>query len=256
MAATTPAPRVGQPTHPEGCLFCRRADGHFISREHVFSEALGNQEYILEPGVVCDRCNNGPLGRADEALVNFPAITLLRAERGLPTKAGKPVVSKWGNATIAFSAPGTLDIYAPSKKAMRQMPEPGRIPFEGGKMVLTSGGPVTANRIRNMVRSVWKSTLELIYWDYGSEVAFDPIFDSARDAIIGDGSAPGWAVMPKTATTREQVQLQYERRIIGGRQAVPVRFAVFGVAFYTDLLRRDIPADNIRPPWPANVLMF
>lgn len=79
------------PKHTNGCLFCRRSDGGFRSREHIFSEALGNHEYVLDPGVVCDRCNNGPLARADDALTNFPPIALLRAERGLPTKAGKAV---------------------------------------------------------------------------------------------------------------------------------------------------------------------
>lgn len=187
MLASTAALRVQVPKHSEGCLFCRRDDGGFTSREHVFSEALGNHEYIIDPGVVCDRCNNGPLSRADEALVNFPGITLLRAERGLRTKAGKPVVSKWGNATVAFSDRGTLDVYGPSKEAMRNMPEPGRMPPDGGKMELTTGGPVTANRIRSMVRSVWKSALELVYWDQGAEFAFDPVFDEARE---GRSSAP------------------------------------------------------------------
>jgi hypothetical protein len=89
----------------EGCLFCLRKDGGFVSREHIFSEAFGNiEEKVLPPGVVCDRCNNGPLALADEELINFPPISLLRAERGIPTKAGNPVESKWSNAKIRFPA--------------------------------------------------------------------------------------------------------------------------------------------------------
>src|SRR4051812_36315096 len=104
------------------CLFCLRTDGGFLGREHIVSEALGNTELVLPPGIVCDRCNNGPLSRADDALIGLPPITLLRAERGLPTKAGKPVVSKWGNAKIGFAAPGALQIETSSKKTMRRMP--------------------------------------------------------------------------------------------------------------------------------------
>src|SRR5688572_25775127 len=57
---------ANQALHPEGCLFCRRHDGGFLSEEHIFSEGLGNTDYVLPPGIVCDRCNSGPLARALE----------------------------------------------------------------------------------------------------------------------------------------------------------------------------------------------
>lgn len=41
--------------HEQGCIFCRRHDGGFTSREHVFPESLGNEEVVLPRGVVCDR---------------------------------------------------------------------------------------------------------------------------------------------------------------------------------------------------------
>src|SRR5689334_21444546 len=69
-----PVTTLAEPTplHEYGCLFCRRADGGFTSREHIFSEALGNfDEHVLPPGVVCDRCNNEKLSAADEALIGF-----------------------------------------------------------------------------------------------------------------------------------------------------------------------------------------
>jgi hypothetical protein len=160
--------------HAEGCLFCRGHDGGFVSREHVFSEALGNNErsdnpMILAPGVVCDRCNNGPLSAGDEALVNFPAVAMLRAERGLGSKAGKAPVAKFGNATVYWSKGKTMNVVGPGAKAMnmRQCPD-GRVE---GKLDLTSGGPLTAKRIRLIVRSVWKSALELLYLDRGPGVA-------------------------------------------------------------------------------------
>ncbi len=40
------------------CIFCKSADREFTSREHIVPESLGNTEHILEPGVVCDWCNN------------------------------------------------------------------------------------------------------------------------------------------------------------------------------------------------------
>jgi hypothetical protein len=247
----------GTARHPEGCLFCRRLDGGFTSQEHVFSEALGNHEFVLPPGVVCDRCNNGPLSRADQALVDFPPVTLLRAERGLPTRAGKAVVSKWGNATIAFSGPGELEIYGAGRKLMKDMPPPGRmLPGQSGKMELKSGGPITAKRIRLAVRSVWKSALEFVYIDHGPAGGFDPTFDTSRTAIIEPADAEGWAVVPKNAKMHGEVHLSYDLRVIGGRRAVPVLMDIFGFQIYTDLLRRDIPEADIKPPWEANVWKF
>jgi hypothetical protein len=255
MNGARPAASRRRALHKRGCLFCLRKDGGFSSREHVFSEALGNHEHVLDAGIVCDRCNNGPLGRADEALVNFPPISLLRAERGLPTKSGRAVLSKWGNAKIAFSRPGTLDVYGGSSKIVTTSrgTSPGR---QIRALRLTTGGPITEKRIGLMVRSVWKATLECIYLAQGPEVAFDPLFDSARRAIVVDGNARGWAVMPTNNAASPSVTLKHHPQLIGGVPAVPVLMNVFGVVLHTDLLRRNLVGQSITTPWPANVWVF
>jgi len=246
---------TGSAKHAQGCLFCRRHDGGFRSREHIFSEALGNADYILERGIVCDRCNNGPLSRADHALTSFPPVTLPRAERGLPTKAGKPVVSKWGNAILAFSAPGKLDVYGAGTKALGTMPRgDSEIPPGGAEMHLSC--PLPADRVRNIARSIWKSALELIYWDHGPDVAFNSAFDPAREAIVGRHKAHGWIVLPKEAIMRESVDLEYLPNSPDFGVSLGVRMSVFGLAFYTDALRRDVAEDEIDPPFPANVWTF
>ena len=51
-ATATPQGGVGVVSD---CLFCRRGDGGWTSREHVIPESMGNTELILPPGVVCDR---------------------------------------------------------------------------------------------------------------------------------------------------------------------------------------------------------
>ena len=40
------------------CLFCKADSSASRSREHIVPESLGNTEHVLEPGIVCDRCNN------------------------------------------------------------------------------------------------------------------------------------------------------------------------------------------------------
>ena len=255
MLTAMPVERPSQPLHSRGCLFCLRSDGGFSSREHIFSEALGNHEKILIPGVVCDRCNNGPLALADEELVNFPPITLLRAERGLPTKAGKPVQSKWGNATIRYPERGTLEVVGASRKTRRGMGPPGPV-TSPRKLSLKAGFRMTEARVSRLVRSIWKSALEFVYLDHGAEGALHPIFDEARAAIIHPGDAVGWAVLQSESRPHENVSMTYEPRSIGGRPALPIRLDVFGVVFYTDLLRRDLSAETIKPPFPADVWIF
>jgi HNH endonuclease len=40
------------------CIFCKLTSTKSISKEHIVPESLGNIEYILQPGWVCDKCNN------------------------------------------------------------------------------------------------------------------------------------------------------------------------------------------------------
>lgn len=239
----------GRACHPEGCLFCRRHDGGFVGREHIFSESLGNiDEYVLPPGVVCDRCNNGPLAAGDSELVGFEPIAMRRAELGLPTKAGKPVTARFANATVWFSARGQLNIESNSRKAAARMGP------EGGKLDLL-GRPVTPKRARLAVRSIWKSALELIYLDVGARFAFHEVFDDVRAAILDDESS-GWAFLDRNNPPEPHVQLEYDRRpVIAQLGRIPVRFDVFGVVIHTDLLRRDY-AKAVPPPWPHSTWTF
>lgn len=240
--------------HEYGCLFCRRHDGGFTSQEHIFSQALGNlDKYVLPRGVVCDRCNNGKLAEADEALIGFQPITLLRAERGLPTKARKPVISRWGNATVVWPERGTIAVYG-SPKAVRRprADDAGAL----GSLKLTTGGPLTAKRISLMVRSIWKSALEFIYIDHGVRIAYDSVFDAVREAIIEPGLPHGWAVVPRDAKAGSSVTLSYQLLTPQELLAVPIRLDVFGVVFYTDLLLRDVREEDLTTPGPANIWIF
>jgi hypothetical protein len=40
------------------CLFCKADSSTSRSREHIVPESFGNTEHVLEPGLVCDGCNN------------------------------------------------------------------------------------------------------------------------------------------------------------------------------------------------------
>ncbi len=142
MSGTSSSPSGAR--HERGCLFCLTDEGGFTSREHILSEAWGNvDEHVLSPGIVCDTCNNGTLALIDEALVNFEPIQMLRAERGIPTKAGKPVMAKFGDTTIVWPAPGTMEVSARSPKVLRGMKEFDPAKGVPGKLNLKTSAPMT-----------------------------------------------------------------------------------------------------------------
>lgn len=241
-----------QPAHQEGCLFCRRSDGGFTSAEHVFSRGLGNlDEYVLPPGVVCDRCNNGPLARVDREITDFEPIKLLRAERGLPTRGGTAVVSSWRGVELAFTAPRELSVFGKGPSPLSEV----RTGVRSGTLTTTS--PFKEKRVRNMARAIWKMALELMYLDHGSWHVFNPTYDPIRRHILGLGGTQGWLICPKTADIKEEIQLQYWPLVVDGRPALPVRLSVFGIEFFTDPLRRDLRAEDLgAPPAPANLWFF
>ena len=249
-------PTARGPLNDEGCLFCRRANGGFVSREHIFAEGLGNTEKILPPGVVCDRCNHGPLSRVDKELSDFPPITLLLAERGIPTKAGKPYMSKWGDGRVVFTERGTMEVIGPSKKAVRGMREFDPKQGVPGKLELTTGWRLTEARISRLVRAIWKSTLEFHYLDSGPAAAFDALFDDARQAVLDERATGGWVIVPQQSTPTDNVTLEYKPMTVRDKPAFPVRLSVYGVQFLTDLLLRDISPEELTPPYPANVWTF
>ena len=70
------------------CIFCKSSDGPFKSREHIVPESLGNTTAILEPGIVCDLCNNGPLAVVDKYLLEQEYIDFMRVWLNIPNKSG------------------------------------------------------------------------------------------------------------------------------------------------------------------------
>ena len=91
-----------------GCLFCRRSDDGFTSREHIVPESLGNHELILPVGVVCDRCNHSVCSPLDTALLDFAPVAMMCTIFGVRSNGGKMPWVKFDNGTLQARAPGQL----------------------------------------------------------------------------------------------------------------------------------------------------
>jgi hypothetical protein len=203
--------------------------------------------------VVCDRCNHGPLANIDEALVQHPAIALLRTTLGIPTKAGRLPVSKWGNALISTPAPQDVVIQADSGAVFEQLDS------HRSKLNLRTGGPIPARRYKLVLRAIWKIALECMYIDHGED-AYDSRYDEVRAMVLGSREVDGCMLMPKECIPSTEVALHYRfDRSIEGDYLVVVQAVFFGIPFFTELLRRRLDRldlGDIRLEELANVYEF
>jgi hypothetical protein len=174
------------------CLFCRQRDGGFTSREHIFPETVGNTDLaMLPPGVVCDKCNNGPLAVLDQSLCAYLPIAMRRAMLGISNKAGKGAIVRFAQGRIE---PLPMEEVAPgdshgvrfvdlgSGRPLVRDVSPGaglQLKIEG-----QGGRRLTPRYFSELSRSILKIGFELAYLDCGDEL-FEPRFDRVRGAILG-----------------------------------------------------------------------
>jgi hypothetical protein len=74
------------------CIVCDNGKS-FNSEEHIVPESLGNTHYILEPGVLCDECNNR-FARFEIKVLTNSILGFERARKAVKTKKGKPSTAK------------------------------------------------------------------------------------------------------------------------------------------------------------------
>jgi len=81
------------------CIFCEN-ETISVSIEHIVPESLGNKNYTLPKGAVCDVCN-GRFSQFESTALNNSIIAMERARYGIITKKGKHVKGKIGELNIS-----------------------------------------------------------------------------------------------------------------------------------------------------------
>lgn len=216
----------------ERCLVCRGGDGGFTSREHPFPESLGNTEIVLPPGVVCDRCNNGPLSVLDQTICGFLPVKMRRTMLGVASKAGSVpttklstgVVEHVGPAELRFTANGNKDLF---RETFRDGDTVGfKFEFGGGRKLTPRYGS-------ELSRALLKIALELAWIDHG-EMMLEARFDHVRDAIL-DNPYDGFIVMGKVGDPDDvSVSLTYNFASTDDIWGMWVIAKLFGVTLATD----------------------
>ncbi|HUP70794.1 MAG TPA: hypothetical protein VM142_13415 [Acidimicrobiales bacterium] len=175
------------------CLFCLGSEGKFAGREHIFPETVGNTDLaMLPPGIVCDRCNNGPLSRLDRALCDYLPIAMRRATLGVPNKMGAPATVRFAEGRIEpLPAEAVASGDSHGVRLVDQNPRrPIAHSFEqhddhvAFKISGQGGRRLTAKYFAELSRAVLKIAVECAYLDHRDEVTTSR-FDHVRGVVLG-----------------------------------------------------------------------
>ena len=167
-----------------GCLFCRRTDRPFSSVEHILPESMGNREWTLPAGVVCDTCNNGALAAAEKDLCEFFPIKAVRTLTATKNKKGRYPEFRFGAGTMQHDGE-TLRIMV-NDDDDETLKEVGR----DGNVVrlrtnIRSDRPISERSTRRVASAMLKAALELAVNDC-PELAYSPSLDYVRRQVLGD----------------------------------------------------------------------
>lgn len=71
------------------CIFCNQDSTESKSVEHIIPESLGNDELILDKGIVCDKCNNYFSREIESPVLNLDGFKQLRFYEFIESKRGR-----------------------------------------------------------------------------------------------------------------------------------------------------------------------
>lgn len=169
------------------CIYCLGTKGNFTSEEHIFPEALGNDELVLPKGYVCDRCNNGILSQLDTALIRFEPISFLQTQLVPFTKDGSLPKANFQNMTMERTSPNHIHIVPKDKSGEIKNKKSLGNGWYSYSLEMR-GKPVTQKSIKLLGRALLKIALGIVALSQGREYACSAKFETARKFILGKGN--------------------------------------------------------------------
>lgn len=222
------------------CIFCKTTAGPFLSREHVAPESLGNTKFILPPGIVCDRCNNGPLALLDDHLIRQEYINFARTWFKVPNKTGAIPQTRLRNMNILHTDTGVrIELPNHSPKHVIQMPpdENGEIHFK----LNMRGRKQTAKESRKLARALYKIALEFIAYDFGAEEALKEKYDEIRNIVLNKTSDFSGYILTTGGKPEPICHFRHQEIEFPEYGSLRIfQFSIYGQRFVFDIHRRKV----------------
>jgi hypothetical protein len=179
---------------PFKCLFCQRKNVPFTHLEHPIPESLGNDEWTIPLGFVCDGCNQYFGAKVEKEVVSAPPFILERLAYVVKSKRGRVPVYKAGPGLHLVSS-GYKDLillHAESSYVKHYRSTLGRQPF----LI-----PRTERSAFYISRFLLKIGLEILLVVVPPMDPYSSVFDAARNlARYGSGESEwqvGYALYPE-----------------------------------------------------------
>ena len=164
---------------PFKCLFCLSSKEPFYRVEHPIPESLGNNDLFLDPGFVCDPCNQYFGSKIEQKVLNSPPFSIERIAAAVKTKKGKlPKVQYNGDLSLFSTGYKDGIIFATSPSEYLGIDAKHFLYDKVGNIILN----ISPNSRDDFytVRLLLKMGLELLLC-INDINPYDPIFDKARN---------------------------------------------------------------------------
>lgn len=156
-------------------------------------ESLGNNtdDLLLNPGIVCDQCNNGRLALLDQALLDFPLIKTARVIGKIKNKGQKYPVLKSANNISMQNDGSTLRVTMGSNK--NRIKPTVRSDGSMEVKITLNANQMTPKKNSVLARSLLKIAFEAAVMQNGVDWALEPKNDYIRSLILdGDELSHGF----------------------------------------------------------------
>jgi hypothetical protein len=170
-------------TPPYKCLFCSTTTtGLFTRIEHPIPESLGNDSLLIEPGYICDSCNQYFGVKVESYVLNAPPFGIERVSANVKTKKGK----------FATFSSSHINLYPTGFKDSVFLTAPSEyLDFVRKKSLLVL--PYSAKDDTLLARFLLKVGLELLL-TANEHNPYDSKFDSARNFARSPDRGAEWQV--------------------------------------------------------------
>lgn len=159
------------------CLFCQDTDQtHFSKVEHIVPESLGNRQYVLPAGIVCDKCN-GFFSKLENYFCHHHLASGHKLLKKYRTKKGKPPSMPLQAGEMRQDETGRVHF----RQALIEGKEREQlaISFFERDVAIRVCWPLPDTDSRKISRFLTKAGIETLYFKLGA-MALEPAFDFVR----------------------------------------------------------------------------